>query len=399
VLALLLAVFVGRELLTIDDTVPDFVATLTGVEMVADGAGADLYDLDLQAEYQADIDSRMTDFGALLPFVNPAFYLVPFLPLAGAGPDVARGIVIVITAAFTVWWAVFAHRRLPPTGLALAVFVPAALLFQPLLENTFQPQNGVFSLWFLTLGYVSLADGRDRTAGLWLGLLVFKPQLALPFLLLILVKRRWGAVQGAMVSGIAAALVSIGLTGFSGARDYVELILGDELDAPNRGVAVEAMQNWRAFFRVAVGDGTAATALTVLVSLLLVGLLVVVWRGDWDVRHPRFSLQWASTVAVALSISPHLHRHDLTVLLLTMVLLLGARNTYDWPSGALAAAGIAAGYVLAIGADNATDRLSIVIMPSYMTTLAVVAAWMLRASQHHSRAPVDGDVASYRDDS
>ena len=50
--------------------------------------------------------------------------------------------------------------------------------------------------------YLSLRRGRDFAAGLWLALLLFKPQYGLLIGLVLIWKRRWAAIAGVIVGGI-----------------------------------------------------------------------------------------------------------------------------------------------------------------------------------------------------
>ena len=51
--------------------------------------------------------------------------------------------------------------------------------------------------------YLSLREGRDFTSGLWLALLLFKPQYGLLIGLVLIWKRRWAAIAGVIVGGMA----------------------------------------------------------------------------------------------------------------------------------------------------------------------------------------------------
>jgi hypothetical protein len=77
------------------------------------------------------------------------------------------------------------------------------------------------------------------------------------------------------------------------------------------------MHTWRGFLHLHLGtDDVVQVQMWWLLGVLAaLGLLLWGWRGLWRASSPRFDLQWALLVGVALFTAPHANFHDLSLLL------------------------------------------------------------------------------------
>lgn len=153
--------------------------------------------------------------------------------------------------AFAWFYAPFAH--LSPVagmvledGLMLALFAAAGLLaariyalprwfalvavfaWGPALSSVELGQNTALALLLVLAAVGALALRRDLLAGLAIGVLLYKPSIALPFVVLLLVRREWRglAVVAACAAGwyLASAIATGG--DWAWPRTYVQLIAG-----------------------------------------------------------------------------------------------------------------------------------------------------------------------------
>ena len=97
-------------------------------------------------------------------------------------------------------------------GLDRRVGLAAAFAWTPCLASAIFGQNAMLGLVLALVAIEGLRRDSDRLAGLGVGLLLYKPTLALPLIGLLLLRRRWGALLvtlacagGWYVSGVAAA--------------------------------------------------------------------------------------------------------------------------------------------------------------------------------------------------
>src|SRR5437773_83426 len=173
----------------------DLLAQRVASQMTRDGHGDRLYDFDLQARYEQAAVSPETIPG-LDPFVTPPYTALVYWPLMLLRHDVAFAVWSVLGVGFLItslWWLGRDYtwvRRWLPTILLLS------LSFFPVIEGMMAGSNQMVTFVLLTAVFLSLKRGHDGAAGVFLGLQLFKPQLAIATLVVLIFKRRWNALLG-----------------------------------------------------------------------------------------------------------------------------------------------------------------------------------------------------------
>jgi alpha-1,2-mannosyltransferase len=187
----------------------DFVAfyAASKLALANDPAGvyavAKLHPLE-QAVIGADVGLR--------PWHYPPSFLLLVFPLA----------LLPYGAAFLLWilpaWYGAARLvcRLAPNRLAPWIF----LAFPPALNNLFYGQNGFLSTVLLGGGLL-LVDRRPWLGGLCLGLLSYKPQLAMLIPVALAAGRYWRALGGAALGAAGLALLSLLIFGVAPWQAFV----------------------------------------------------------------------------------------------------------------------------------------------------------------------------------
>jgi hypothetical protein len=303
---------------------PDFYCA---ARILLDGHGRQLYDPVLQYRYQATYAGRVGTLYIHPPFEALLYLTVAWLPL---------------TYAYVFWSFLnllllgIAARALAKTALPawdwqlLPIF---ALAFVPLTLCLIQGQDSIVLLLLIVLAYTNLRRGRNRAAGCWLALGLFKFQLVLPVALVLLLAR--SSVRKAFASGFAA--VALALTGLSAAfSGWSVFVVYPKFLAhlPGQhfaGIIPLAMPNFRGLAFVVFHGNRSLMSAAVVCALSAVALLYTLnsWKGtvfasDQPEIHPHgtFDLAFSMTVIFALLVSYHLNPHDLTLLLLPISLTL-----------------------------------------------------------------------------
>ncbi|TMA81425.1 MAG: DUF2029 domain-containing protein [Deltaproteobacteria bacterium] len=199
---------------------PDFISLYTAAELMwADRSS--LYDLERQRLIQEPIDPSRGDWG--LPYFYPPFFAVILVPLAWLSFSPAFVAMTVVNLALLIATVKILVRKLAlnrqqTNWLILGTFCNYGVHYA-LLEA----QTSFIALLLLTL-YVTAWNGsaQDR-AGLWSGLMFFKPQLALVPILLLLSRRRWRALGLAFIVIGFLGLVSLAAVGLTGIERYLAL--------------------------------------------------------------------------------------------------------------------------------------------------------------------------------
>jgi hypothetical protein len=184
--------------------------------------------------------------------------------------------------------------------------VAVALSFYPLMRSVLGGQNTGFSLLCAVGLAVSLSRSREVAAGLWAAAWLFKPQLALPVILLVGVRRGrgfWAAVAlgGAVWYGLGALVGGLTWPLWWWREGVVQFVQADvAFDLPN-GISLREVG-------LRLGVGPLATALSVLC------LATAAWRC-WSWKGWTVPLV-ATAIVATLLISPHTLFYDAGLLVI-----------------------------------------------------------------------------------
>lgn len=285
-----------------DPKAVDFLSFWAAGKMVANGAGAQIYDIEMHHAVERAVVASV----GLLPFPYPPPFALLVAPF-GAFP---------FGIAFTAWVSltgalyVLAARAWMPGRLALA---------QPsVLANGFIGQNA-FLTSALFLGGLQMLKSRPMAAGAVLGLLVIKPQLALALPVAMLAGRHWQAIAGGALSASAALMV--GLLAF-GSGSYAAFF---EMLSTYAGFVSASRWPWQeiasvyALLRYFGASASIALTLHGLIAAVALTIVWQAWRRDSAGKE-------AILTAATLLIPPYLLTYDAVLLGLPVAWLLIAGN-------------------------------------------------------------------------
>jgi hypothetical protein len=310
---------------------PDFYCAS---RMLLDGHGHELYDADLQRQYQARYAGRVGTLYIHPPFETLLYLVVAWLPLGRA---------YVLWSALSVAFLAAGAHRLVKNALPQwdwRLLFAGWLGFVPLLLCLLQGQDSVLLLLLVTLAFTDLRRGRGFAAGCWLGLGLFKFPIVLPLLLVLIFTQKRNSMlalaKGFASVALAEAGFSAAISGWAVFRVYPNFLLHLQ-GQPFAGIFPQAMANFRGLTYIVFRRDESRWAVS-CVSLLSVGALIKtlsVWKHA-DSKHVQllssldsasdtqseFDLAFASTVLFSLLASYHLNPHDLTLLLLPISVML-----------------------------------------------------------------------------
>ncbi len=312
---------------------PDFYCA---ARMLAAGHGHQLYDADLQREYQARYAGRV---GTL--YIHPPFEAVIYLAVAWLPFRYAYLLWSLLNLTFL---GAGVHRLAKEVPLwDWRLLLVASLTFVPTLLCFLQGQDSLLLLLLVVLAFAALRRGRGFAAGCWLGLGLFKFQLALPLILVLLVTQnrnvRIGLVKGFSLAALALAALSAAISGWSVFVIYPKFLLHLKAQ-PFAGIVPQAMANFRGliylFFHSDQSSGAVVNLSLLCAAALIMTLLG--WKKMGQDNEDGFDLAFANTVIFALLVSYHLNPHDLSLALLPVALLFrrafgrmgGVRNPAKW---------------------------------------------------------------------
>jgi hypothetical protein len=299
---------------------PDFTIFYTAGKSVYEGRGRELYDLETQLALQRSFAPEVKHRENALPFNHPPFEALLFVPLAGL-PYVAAYIVwAVFNIVLILGFWILLRPRLPSLnnllpGLPLLVM----FAFFPATMALLQGQDSILLLFLYGLAFWALATGRAYVAGLCLALALFKFQLVLPFVVVLLVRRQWKAVAGFTFTALVLLLVSAAVVGWNGVMAYPGFVLRLNRSPAQAGIDPRDMPNLRGLVAGSLHLGGVPAMLLIIALSIALLALVVRW---WSVQPgQKFEFGFSLCLAVTTMISYHLFVHDLSVLLLPVLLL------------------------------------------------------------------------------
>ena len=304
----------------------DFVQEYIGGTIIRRGDTQQLYDL----EYVQSLQHQDQPLGFrwpeedYFPMVYPPFYYQACQGLAALEyPWALWTWVLIGAAAMSVavglWW------RWGPGGEAnRLLWMVAALLFAPWLQNLNLAQKGSWLLLILTGTFLLLRHRRPGWAGVVFGLIAFKPHLGLVIGLGMAWQRQYRFCLGA----VATVAVQVGLSYFLAPelwRDYLEVVgsMGNYVQSGGYQLT-DSHSLWGAGQLLLGGAGPQVVkGLAITCGLVLVAALAWGLRRPADLASPHFASGFAALVLAMPLLSPHFYTYDLTLVLLPLAMLAG----------------------------------------------------------------------------
>lgn len=298
---------------------PDFTAFYAAGRLVRAGLGAQLYSMEAQAREQQEFASGVKIRNGPLPFTHPPFEAALFAPLALLSYSSAYWLWNAVSLLALVGFLLLLGPHIPRLrAWSEAVPFLAGLAFFPVFVCLLQGQDSLLLLLLFGLVFVAMKGGHDFLAGICLGMALFRFQLVLPVMAVVLLRRRWRVVAGFALAALALAAVSVAVAGWEQALRYPQELLQISHAQGAAAMNPRVMPNLRGAVSSLAGEGNLAHGLIAMVSLALIGLAA--WRWKADPQQPGFALGFALTLAVAVMVSYHMMGHDLSVLLIPLLL-------------------------------------------------------------------------------
>jgi hypothetical protein len=295
----------------------DFLSLYTGARLFWQDPSS-LYDLAKQQSFQLREQPGQGNW--VLPFLYPPFAVVPLLPLAWFSYQQAYLLMSIANLLLLGW-----SLRSLTTQLSMSSDQTSWLLLFTLANTgvavaVTQGQTSQILLFILTSFFMAWRRGQDYRAGVWSSVLCFKPQIgALNFMLVHLPPKRQ-QFRAFAISSIVLAVFSFALVGSTGMRRFVDLMLQALGGNDRLGVHADKMHNLRAL-SIYFLPYPWANYLWLALSIGVCGLTIRICR-QFDNSQENVTTKGFWIMVALLLVSPHLHTHDLTLLILPLAFYL-----------------------------------------------------------------------------
>jgi len=299
------------------------------------GTGA-VYDLELASIAQAQVAG--TDVGEeriLLPNHPP--FVFPIMALL-SGLDFRQAYIIYFIGVWIITAAIMSRlylllRKKDWTRLDALLLSCSVLLFEPFFISVLKGQDTYILLTGGLFLLISLVGKKDWLAGVGLGLMLIRPQIALILAIPFLFRRQkvwWWFLATAAVLGIYSFIQ----IGWNGSRDYI-VVLG--LSTGVEGFGWDEVEMFDAVGLImrmipALDINIIHVIGWIFYLASMVGLSIL-WRSSKEIKQWHLSL----AVILALFAAPHLHYHDLALLAVPLVglVVVGVERRKIKPSTAV----------------------------------------------------------------
>ncbi len=313
----------------------DFLHFYVIGSIAREGRWSELYDAAAQYERARAIAPASTEV-VFVPVESPQLALL-FAPLTAWSYTTA------LTAWLAIGWLLYAvgcwllwrdAGALRPYRVA---FVAACAAFPGMFSAVLHGQTAWLSLVCVVAALMALRREQLFTAGLALGLLVFKPHWVLVAGGLFLCAGEWRVVAGIATSAVAQLALTCAAVGSSVMRTY----LGVLVTLPRIATLLEPKpgDSLRGYFQALFASPPVALAAFVAATLASVWLATRIWRSG-----AARDLRLAAMVVALILANPHVNAYDL--LLLAPVCSLLANWIVETGAGVQAATPVEPGVAL-----------------------------------------------------
>ncbi len=295
----------------------DFIAFYSAGRIMLSGDRADVYSPPAQVAQEELVLGFPILPQDLNPFVHPPFILpilavVALLPYVGAFHLWAVFLLCLYAAAALVFL-----RTIAPAG-EKRIFLAGTIFFFPAFVSILNGQDSAVLLLGAGLWCFGLLNEKDPVAGLGLALTTIRPHLALILALPFLFKRQrvwWWFLAGS--AGLA--IFSFLLVGVKGTENFLSIL---QISASGEGYKINetAMVNLLGLLRrgfPAVPPPVFRSAGWIVYVCALV-FLCVVWARSRKIEEKHLG----TAVLLAVFTAPHLHYHDLVLLLIPVICVI-----------------------------------------------------------------------------
>jgi hypothetical protein len=195
-----------------------------------------------------------------------------------------------------------------------------AIAFFPVAACIIEGQDMVLLLLLFVLAVTSLDLGNDARAGAFLAAGLFRPQLAVPLVVLFAV-RRWRILVGFAPVALVLGGISVAIMGWRGPLDYVRFVFRLEGTPATRAFGPEAVPNLRGLIAELPGLNALGPWTGLLILAASLGVFVVALRR---IHNEPGSIVYSSSLAAVTTILVSFHAlvYDLSLLLPMALFLL-----------------------------------------------------------------------------
>jgi hypothetical protein len=280
-----------------------------------------VFNLDMQTKVQDKVVGHILSKDELLIYYHPPLLLPILNFIANFNYQTAyiiNCIFLLMLAFACLPFLFFTLKQFHWSISSIWIMILGFIFFEPTFISILKGQDSTLLLLGLVIWFSALLKGEDRLAGLGLALTTIRPQLsiflAIPF---IFHKRRvftWYLLSAGLL--LIYSYLMVGKQGFLDLLDLIRIGSAGQ----DYGLNLSAMFNLTGLI-LRVYPGVDHIFLNYLkwglYGLALLGMILV-WRQSSKIQNRHLAI----LVIFSIFFSPHLHYHDLVILLIPIIVML-----------------------------------------------------------------------------
>ncbi len=294
----------------------DYPAFYSAGQIIADGKADTLYSLTQQRAYQKEL---VGDESGVLPFAYPPHFALVYAPLSELPFRVSYAVHTLAMVAALALACLLIQRIYPSLIESPYLLFFLAFTAYPIFRSVFGGQNTALSILLIVLCWYKVLHNKQYQAGIYLGLLLFQPQFAVPLAGLFLLSGRWRVWVSAGATGIVLYGVNSALMGPAWFVDWFDIIR--TFSGSDVRVNFAELVSWQGFTQAVAGPGNGF-AVALGWGLSAATILAIAWVWYAGGRKADFNGQLALASICIVLISPHTLYYDSGIVLIAFVVLL-----------------------------------------------------------------------------
>lgn len=332
---LIYAVLFWRSIPLIKKGLPDFAIYYCAGTVVREGRADQFYDHATRFPVEDQFADVVPQFRGPLPYTHPPFEALLFVPFSYFPFKVAFVLWDLMNVGVLCATVFLLRPHLPHLrarlGWSLSGMI--ALAFFPVFYTLLQGQDAILLLFIYALAFKGLEEDHPVTAGGWLALGLFKPHLVVPFVLLLVLQKRYKVLYGFFPVAAALVLLSGLLVKVKAILAYPFYVLQVERELTATLFVPAGMPNLRGLLYVLFGDDVKLDAL--LWALCIAWFVFAAWKCRALSRSLRARLAFCLASLTTVLVAHHVVTYDLSMLLIPVFLLIDyllAKDQHSWPA-------------------------------------------------------------------
>jgi hypothetical protein len=324
----------------------DFLAFYSAGRVAREYGFNHVYDLELQGVAQAHtagvpVGSQQTLPANHPPFLYPFLGLVASLDYRSAYFCYALFLFFIVAAGLPSLYKNLVQNGWKPIHALVSML--GVLLFEPLFMSVLKGQDSALLLLGGLLWFSGLTTGKERLAGLGLALTLIRPQIAIVLAVPFIFKRgriiHWFVAVAAVLG-----LFSILLVGRTGVLDYVQLI---RLSAGGEGYGMAEKEMFNLTGMILRLFPQLNLGIIHIIGWIVYAVAIIVMSAVWQKSRSISFRHIALLTSISLVSAPHLHYHDLSLLVIPIIGLgLAGVRTGRWATWRAASMPLAVSVIL-----------------------------------------------------